>query len=373
MPSLTLKQLLDEASGRSLSQISADSQPSAISEHIPFPFFAIVGQQEMKLALLLNIVNPAAGGVLLVGPRGTGKTSAVRSLQDLLPYEQRSLCYYGCTEQDMESGGMDAVCPQCAKKYGQGEPLTQPSKVRLVELPLNVKLEDVLGGKESQENAQGYRLRNGILSQADHNILYIDEVNLLPREIVDAILDAAAQGFFNVRRGFHSATHNSRFILIGSMNPEEGVLRPQILDRFGLRVFVGGLSNPEERLKAYQHATAFRADPRAFVKEFLPITQAAQTEIIAARARVKNIQLPNDLAQDSIKAIRSLGIDSLRAEISWFESAKAHAACDDRLEVTREDLRVVAPMCLRLRRSQFMTDYFNHQNLEEQELNSVLR
>jgi magnesium chelatase subunit I len=188
----------------------------------------------MKLALLLALVNPAVGGVLLIGPRGTGKTTVVRSLVDLLPCVSRSLCYYGCLPEDIESGGMDAVCPDCARKFAEGQPLSVFDRVHLIELPLNARLDDVVGGLDERAALnERMRLKRGILAQADKNILYVDEVNLLAEEISDALLDAAAQGSFTVRRGPLSATYRSRFILIGSMNPEEGNLRPQILDRYG--------------------------------------------------------------------------------------------------------------------------------------------
>jgi magnesium chelatase subunit I len=148
---------------------------------------------------------------------------------------------------------MDAVCPDCAQKFGQGDPLTKFEKVSLVELPLNATLEDVVGGLDPRAKANSrLQLKRGILSRADRNLLYVDEVNLLTDQIVDAILDAAAQGQYTVRRGAMSATYRSNFTLIGSMNPEEGHLRPQIMDRFGLRVVVKGLETKEDRLEAYQ-------------------------------------------------------------------------------------------------------------------------
>ena len=368
VPRFTLKELLNIASGRANADLSGLRQPSAIAEHIPYPFFALVGQREMKLALLLNLVNPAAGGVLLVGPRGTGKTTAVRALQNMLPQEPRSMCYYGCTEQDVEQSGMDAVCPACAKKFGQGEPLTTLAQVNLVELPLNAELADILGSRELDAGGQPYTLRSGLLHQADRNILYIDEVNLLPQDLIDSILDAAAQGFYRVRRQNTSATFNARFVLIGSMNPEEGSLRPQILDRFGMRVFVRGLQDPQERLQAYNDAAAYQRNPRDFSARWQHSEQIAQTEIAIARERVRRVTLPTALAQQGISTIQSLGIESLRAEISWFESAKALAACDEREQVTVQDLRETAAMCLRLRRSSFIPKYFSNQQTEEDEL-----
>jgi magnesium chelatase subunit I len=180
----SLKELVDYVSGKTLAPTQSDE--GRISESLPFPFLAIVGQKQMKLALLLSLINPNIGGVLLIGPRGTAKTTAVRSLLDLLPQVERSTCNYGCTPEDMEIGGMDAVCPDCAKKYAEGRPLTAPDLVRLVELPLNARLEDVIGGIDERAAIhERLRIRRGILAQADQNLLYIDEINLLNDDIVD--------------------------------------------------------------------------------------------------------------------------------------------------------------------------------------------
>ncbi len=161
-------------------------------------------------------------------------------------------------------GGIDAVCPDCAKKYAEGKPLSALDRVRLIELPLKSQLEDVVGGIDERLalSHERLRIRRGILAQADRNLLYIDEINLLANHIVDAILDAAAQGSYTVRRGPISATYHARFILVGSMNPEEGGLRPQILDRFGLRVIVRGLDDLSETLEAYRRVQAYLANPR---------------------------------------------------------------------------------------------------------------
>ncbi len=371
-PFRSLRELIDYVSGKSLPPLPAEEATPA--EVLPFPFLAIVGQREMKLALLLNLINPHIGGVLLIGPRGTAKTTAVRSLLDILPKVERSLCYYGCLPEDIETGGMDAVCPDCARKYAEGKPLTTLDRVRLIELPLNARLEDVVGGIDERAAVHHrLRLKRGILAQADRNLLYIDEVNLLANDIIDAILDAAAQGTYTVRRGPVSATYRARFVLIGSMNPEEGHLRPQILDRFGLRVIVRGLEKAEERLEAYRRVQAYQANPRQMIAQYTGEMAAVAGEIQATRERLPHVTISDRLAKSAIRLVRDLGIDSLRAEITWFEAARAHAAADGRTRVTRADLRAVAPMALRLRRSRFMTEYFGNQQNEENELNDLLK
>lgn len=377
-PFRNLRELVDFVSGKAVPPVSAEE--AGLAEAIPFPFLAIVGQREMKLALLLGLVNPAIGGILLVGPRGTAKTTAVRSLLDLLPMVERSLCHYGCLPEDIETGGLEAVCPDCARKFAEGQPLTAPDRVRLIELPLNARLEDVVGGIDPLSTGAGeqaaiherLRIRRGILAQADLNLLYIDEINLLGDDIVDAILDAAAQGSYTVRRGPVSATYRARFVLIGSMNPEEGKLRSQILDRFGLRVIVKGLEKPDERLKAYRRVRSYLTSPRQMSAAYAEEISAAATEIQVARHRLQKVALPDKVAKPAIKLVQKMGIDSLRAEITWFEAARAYAAADGREAVMVEDLQVVAPMALRLRRSQFMTEYFSNQEGEEEEMEKLL-
>lgn len=364
----SLKELIDRVTGRQI-HLPSVAEASGIAEVLPFPFLALVGQREMKLALLLSIVNPSVGGVLLIGPRGTGKTTAVRSLVDLLPMVPRSLCYYGCLPEDIEAGGIDAVCPDCARKYAMGEALASMDSVRLVELPLNARLEDVTGGLDERAAIhERLRVRRGLLAQADRNLLYVDEVNLLNDEVVDALLDAAAQGSYTIRRGPLSATYWSRFILIGSMNPEEGRLRPQIQDRFGLRVVVHGLDEAQDRLEAYRRVQAYLTNRRQTVAKFKPDTEIARIEIQEARSILDQVKLPDEVAHLGLLLINRLGIDSLRAEITLFEAARAYAVADGRLSVTPSDLQEVALMSLRLRRSSFITEYFQHQEAEDSEI-----
>ena len=368
----SLKDLLNIISGKDF--VSPEQREDAgLAESIPFPFLALVGQNDMKLALILALINPAVGGVLLIGPRGTGKTTAVRSLIDLLPYVPRSLCYYGCLPEDIDNGGIDAVCPDCAKKYAQGEPLAKLDRVRLVELPLNAELEDVVGGIDERAIVHDrMRLRRGLLAQSDRNMLYVDEVNLLSDDVVNALLDASALGSYTVRRGPVSATYWSRFVLVGSMNPEEGKLRPQILDRFGLRVIVRGLEDTGLRFEAYKRVHAFLTNRRQSVLQFAVETDIARDEIQSARDLLPRVVLPGLVAEKGLSIINDLGIDSLRAEITLFEAARAHAAADARNEVTITDLETVTLMALRLRRSRYIEEFFAERVSEDNEISRSL-
>lgn len=361
----SLRDLIDHVVGKNLRGVLPE-QDMGLAEVWPFPFLGLVGQVEMKLGLLLALINPSVGGVLLIGPRGTGKTTAVRSLIDLLPSVWHSRCRYGCLPEDIESGGIDAVCPECAKKYGEGEPLAVLEPVRLVELPLNARLEDVVGSVDERGALHDrMRVRRGILSHADRNLLYVDEVNLLADDVVDAILDAAAQGRYTVRRGLVAATYRSRFTLVGTMNPEEGHLRPQILDRFGLRLLVRGLEDPEERLEAYRRTRAYLTNPRQVVDIYAQETMFARDEIQAARQLLPQVKLPDEVARLGLSLVEGFDVASLRVEITLFEAARAHAAADGRTSVTVDDLKIVAPMALRLRHSPFLTDFFHDQAEEE--------
>jgi magnesium chelatase subunit I len=338
-----------------------------IAEHQPFPFLAIVGQLEMRTALLLSVINPAVGGVLLIGPRGTGKTTCVRSLIDILPYVEVSTCAEGCLPSDLADDGSPDVCPECRRKLEAGEPISRFESVKLVELPLNARLEDVVGGVNERIAVQQGRVRleRGILARADQNLLYVDEVNLLDDVLVDAILDAAAQGHYTVRRGAMAGTYRSRFVLIGSMNPEEGRLRPQIMDRFGLRVPVQGLMERDQRLEVYRRMRRYQQSRRRFLAEWMDLIAAAREEVSLARDLLRETELDNLAIDVGLTLVQQLGIDSHRAEYAMFEAARAHAAADGRDVATLDDIRAVAPMALRQRRSQFMEDFFARQSAED--------
>ncbi len=366
--------LLEEYSYKRITELPEPDL--GLAEHRPFPFLAIVGQLEMRTALLLAVINPYIGGVLLIGPRGTGKTTAVRSVTGILPHSEVSDCEEGIFPEDLDNIDDELaknLYPDCYEKHKNGEVISHYEPVRLVELPLNAKIEDVVGGINERAAARSnLRVERGILSRADNNILYVDEVNLLDDQIVDVILDAAAQGSYTVRRGAIAGTYRSRFVLIGSMNPEEGRLRPQILDRFGLRVNVRGLMEPEQRAEIYNRARAYRHNPTKFIREWEEETAITQDEIILARELLKETTLPDETLQAGLQLVQQLDIDSHRAEYTMFEAARAYAAADRRTTITIEDLRAVAPLALRQRRSEFMLNFFQQQADEDDQIRETL-
>ena len=302
---------------------------------LPFPLLALVGQPELKTALILGLINPAIGGILVSGPYGVGKTTAVRSLLDLLPLVEREI------------------------SNEQGKPEVVHDRMRLIELPLNARLEDVVGGVNERVALEQQRilLEEGVLSRAHRNVLYVDEINLLDDRIVDAILDAAAQGRTLVRRGPMTRLFPAQFVLIGSMNPEEGRLRPQIMDRFGLRVWVAPLSDGNQRLEIYRRARHFRQDPALFRRSYAMATEALAEEVMAAREILDYVEVPPAIEELALGLVQALEVPSHRAEIALLEGARARAAADYRNQVLAEDIQAIAPLALRERHSAEITRY----------------
>lgn len=318
---------------------------------VVFPFSALVGQDEMKLALLLAAIDPKIGGVLVIGDRGTGKSTAVRALAGLLPKMTAVAdCPYACAPNP-ETG----ACPHHAGAGDHGaKAKTRKVPVPVVDLPLGATEDRVVGALDL-EKALGHgekAFEPGLLARANRGFLYIDEVNLLEDHLVDLLLDVAASGENVVEREGLSVRHPARFVLVGSGNPEEGELRPQLLDRFGLSVEIRTPEDVAVRVDVVKRRMAFDSDPDGFVDAWKGKEQAVRRKITAARKRLGGVDLPDAALARASQLCMALGVDGLRGELTLMHAARAAAALDGHEAVTDVDLRRVAPLALahRLRR-----------------------
>ena len=310
----------------------------------PFPFSAIVGQIAMKQAMILTAVDPGIGGVLVFGDRGTGKSTAVRALAALLPEIE---AVEGCP---VNSARADQ-CPDWAH-VSSTKIVKRPTPV--IDLPLGVTEDRVVGALDIERAlTRGEKaFEPGLLARANRGYLYIDEVNLLEDHIVDLLLDVAQSGENVVEREGLSIRHAARFVLVGSGNPEEGELRPQLLDRFGLSVDVASPRDVETRVEVIKRRDAYDNDGEAFLKKWRPKDAALRRDILAARAALPGLKTPNTVLHDCAALCIALGSDGLRGELTLLRAARALAAFEGADTVSRVQLRSVAPMCLghRLRR-----------------------
>lgn len=313
-----------------------------------YPFAAIVGQEEMKLALLLNTIDVHIGGVLIMGHRGTGKSTAVRALADLLPEIERvRVCQYGCDPQDETN-----LCDDCHARAAAGEKLLRGrASVPVVELPLGAT-EDRVCGTVNIERAltEGVRaFEPGLLARAHRGFLYIDEVNLLEDHLIDLLLDVAVTGRNVVEREGISIEHPARFRLVGSGNPEEGELRPQLLDRFGLHVEIKTTTDLDERVRVVEQREAFERDPLQFRALAEKEQESLRRQLTRARKNLDKVELPRELLRQIAKLCQELKIDGHRGELTIARAARALAAFEGRKSVSANDVRRVAGMALRHR------------------------
>lgn len=301
-----------------------------------YPFTAIIGQDEMKLALLLNAINPSIGGVLIEGEKGTAKSTAVRALPSLLPA--------------METGA---------------------DTMTVVELPINATEDRVVGSinleKALQEGVKAFE--PGILHAAHQNILYVDEVNLLDDHIVDILLDVAAMGVNTVEREGVSHSHPSRFILVGTMNPEEGDLRPQLLDRFGLSVMVYGEQDPAQRMDVIKRRLAFGDNPAEFVETYKESERALHDRLLEARKLLPTIIPSDDILLKIASISVGVGVDGHRSDITMMHTARAHAAFHGRSQIIDDDIKVAARLTLKHRMRRLP---FEEQGHDEDRIDTVV-
>lgn len=313
------------------------------AHHVCYPFAALVGQDELKNALLIAAVDSTVGGVLIFGDRGTGKSTAVRALAALLPpIEVVEECPYACAPDSQ------APCPYCATQPNRRSRVAQ---VPIVDLPLGATEDRVLGALDIERAlvAGETAFQPGLLARANRGFLYIDEVNLLEDHLVDLLIDVAASGTNVVERDGISVRHPARFVLVGSGNPEEGELRPQLLDRFGMCIEIQTPRDIAERVEIIRRRDAYERDPRGFSAAWRNESARIADTIVAARARLDQVDVPDMTIERCARLCAALGTDGLRGELTLVRAGRALASLNDRPSVGIAEIKAVALSCLRHR------------------------
>ncbi len=311
------------------------------NRRLVFPFTAIVGQEEMKLALLLNVIDPKIGGVMIMGDRGTGKSTTIRALADLLPeIDVVADDPFNSDPNEPDEMGGDAQNRTSVKK-----------KVPMVDLPLGATEDRVCGTIDIEKAlSEGVKaFEPGLLAKANRGILYVDEVNLLDDHLVDVLLDSAASGWNTVEREGISIRHPARFVLVGSGNPEEGELRPQLLDRFGMHAEIRTVKEPALRVEIVEQRAEFDQNPSEFLEKHQTEQEAMQEKIVMAQELLPKVEMDYDQRVKISQVCSELDVDGLRGDIVTNRAAKAIAALEGRNEVTVDDIRRVITLCLRHR------------------------
>jgi len=323
--------------------VSPTAQAPKNTRRMVFPFAAIVGQEEMKLALLLNVIDPKIGGVMIMGDRGTGKSTTIRALADLLP------------EIDVVADdpfNSDPNDPDSMNDTGSAQPRsTAKKKVPMVDLPLGATEDRVCGTIDIEKAlSEGVKaFEPGLLAKANRGILYVDEVNLLDDHLVDVLLDSAASGWNTVEREGISIRHPARFVLVGSGNPEEGELRPQLLDRFGMHAEIRTVKEPALRVEIVEQRAEFDQNPQEFLQKYQTEQEVLQKQIVMAQELLPEVEMDYDQRVKISQVCSELDVDGLRGDIVTNRAAKAIAALEGRNEVTVDDIRRVITLCLRHR------------------------
>nr|YP_010443685.1 Mg-protoporyphyrin IX chelatase [Merotricha bacillata]UTE94572.1 Mg-protoporyphyrin IX chelatase [Merotricha bacillata] len=300
-----------------------------------FPFTAIVGQEEMKLALQLNVIDPRIGGVMIMGDRGTGKSTTIRAIADLLP------------EIEVIKDDPFNSAPDNLNNLNEIIKIKTP----MIDLPLGATEDRVCGTIDIEKAlTDGVKaFEPGLLAKANRGILYVDEVNLLDDHLVDILLDSAASGINTVEREGISIRHPARFVLVGSGNPEEGELRPQLLDRFGMHAVIKTVKDPKLRVKVVEERTLFDANPDAWISKYEKEQESLKNRIIEARDLISSVQISDDLKLKISQVCSELDVDGLRGDIVTNRASKAFAAFNNKQEVTTQDIEKVITLCLRHR------------------------
>lgn len=331
-----------------------------------YPFTAIVGQDSMKKALILNVINPSLGGVLIRGEKGTAKSTAVRALAQLLPEKsQVEGCIFGCDPKNKSN-----ICIECSEKIEKNEILKEKKeKMRVVDLPVSATEDRVVGTLDIE-----YAIKNGekkfepgILANANRNILYVDEINLLDDHVVDVLLDSAAMGVNTIEREGVSFSHPAKFILVGTMNPEEGDLRPQLLDRFGMVVDVIGERDSEKRVQVIKRRLEYENNKESFILSYEEEQKKLRDKIVKAKDILKEVTFDEKILQMAATISIEMDVDGHRADISMIKTAMTIAALNGRKNVTSEDMIESAKLTLphRMRRKPFEEGVMNFSKIEE--------
>lgn len=324
--------------------MSPTAQAPSTNRRAVFPFTAIVGQEEMKLALLLNVIDPKVGGVMIMGDRGTGKSTTIRALANLLPeIDVIAGDPYNSDPTDPDMMGDEAAV--------QEVPLVVKMKVPMVDLPLGATEDRVCGTIDIEKAlSEGVKaFEPGLLAKANRGILYVDEVNLLDDHLVDVLLDSAASGWNTVEREGISIRHPARFVLVGSGNPEEGELRPQLLDRFGMHAEIRTVKEPALRVEIVEQRSDFDQNSQNFLEKYQPQQEELQQQLVTAQQLLSAVEMDYDLRVKISEVCSELDVDGLRGDIVTNRAAKALAAFEGRQEVTVDDIRRVITLCLRHR------------------------
>ncbi|WP_022818750.1 ATP-binding protein [Fusobacterium russii] len=330
-----------------------------------YPFTAIVGQEKMKEALILNIINPSLGGVLIRGEKGTAKSTLVRGLVNLLAEREENSCEFNCDPKRV-----DDFCSECNEKYIRGEEIEKHiSHMRVINLPISATEDRVVGTLDIEHAIKSgeKKFEKGILAQSNRNILYVDEINLLDDHIVDILLDSAAMGINIIEREGISFSHPAKFILVGTMNPEEGDLRPQLLDRFGLVVDVIGERESSKRVEVIKRRLEFEAEPEKFIKKYLKEEETLKAKIENSKKILKNIKCSDEMYELAAKISISLKVDGHRADIAVIKTAKTIAAFEGREEIIKEDMLRAAVLALphRMRKTPFEDGILDEAQIEK--------
>jgi magnesium chelatase subunit I len=313
-----------------------------------FPFTAIVGQEEMKLALQLNVIDPKIGGVMIMGDRGTGKSTTIRAITDLLP----KIEVVKNDPFNSHKSDLDLMGNEVRAAIQNNEPIeTELIKIPMVDLPLGATEDRVCGTIDIEKAlTEGVKaFEPGLLAKANRGLLYVDEVNLLDDHLVDILLDSAASGWNTVEREGISIRHPARFVLVGSGNPEEGELRPQLLDRFGMHAEIRTVKDPILRVKVVEERTSFDQSPALWLANYESKQQELREKIIAAQKLLPKVEIDYDLRVKISEVCSKLDVDGLRGDIVTNRAAKANAAYNSRDKVTVEDIAKVITLCLRHR------------------------